>query len=681
MKLDMKAFVLTACIILPLAGSVVRAQDAKTADAKPTLTLSSGLRFVGVSDDQGAFREHWWQENEMSGGVTELKFADVIDGSKLTIQAHGLAGDDDYGISFDYKPVEEGFFLRLSVDQFRKYFDDTGAYYESFTPSSFSLDEDLALDVRKLDVETGVTSKDGPNLTVGYEYQRKEGTKSLLEYNSATIGGVTKMIYPAYKEIDETTHTVKIDVEHTIGGVEIADSLRYEVYANDTYRTDMVPAKAEETGEHGHEVKEAFEHDQISNAITAQKFVTDTLMLSAGYMYLDLDGEADYWMDQNPFAGVAHAKRFFTNAIELDQESHLLNVGALFLPTDTVTISAGFQMEGTDTDRFGDLRHDENNFMAAFVQPELEVDSNTDKLETKESLEVRFAGIPNTMLYASAAFTQADVDLYEHEIEDGAQALLRDTEEDTKKDLYRVGFTISPTPALSLGAYYQKKGADNDYDHKIDEGGAGVPNLGYSAFILSQDLDTDELGLRLVCRLTSWLRATLKYQTVETDYETTTDPGASLGGKIDSGESEADVISLGLSAAPNARLYATATVSVQDRSLSVPDISMDAIQDYEGDVYSLLTSLSYACSDKTTAKLSYSLSNSSNDQDHIAGGEGLPLGADFESHMLSLGVSHAFRKNVSGGLEYRFYDYNDAHYDEEANYTAHGVFLGFTVKY
>src|ERR1043166_363162 len=121
-------------------------------------------------------------------------------------------------------------FVRGGFEQWRRYYDDTGGYYRPFSIPAFNLDRDLYLNIGRAWIEFGLTVPDLPQVVVGYEYQFKEGVKSMLERGS--VGD--KKIFPAAKNIDEHVHVVKVDATHDISGWRIEDNARIELYTQRT---------------------------------------------------------------------------------------------------------------------------------------------------------------------------------------------------------------------------------------------------------------------------------------------------------------------------------------------------------------------------------------------------------------------------------------------------------------
>ena len=153
----------------------------------------------------------------------------------------GRALRDDYRVTLSLRENESGF-VRFGWEQGRKYYDDSGGYYAGFQPSLYSLGRDLYLDRGRLWTELGLRRPDWPEITVGYEYQTREGEESTLQWGAVTgQGDLTRNIFPNSKQVDEHTHVVKLDVVHDLAGYRVSDSFRGEFYDLSTKRRNTTP--------------------------------------------------------------------------------------------------------------------------------------------------------------------------------------------------------------------------------------------------------------------------------------------------------------------------------------------------------------------------------------------------------------------------------------------------------
>jgi hypothetical protein len=181
------------------------------------------------------FQEHQWARRGFTEGVSDFRLAQKFtNGASFVAEGHALT--DDYKLTLDIRKEDLGF-ARFGFEQFRKYYDDRGPYYpfrptgfSTFAPNSSELHRDLHLDLGKAFAEFGLTLPDWPRISIGYEYQFKNGEKSTEQWGPVEQrgGGTTLLrnIYPAWKDINEDVHIVKLDVSHDLAGIHFEDNAR-----------------------------------------------------------------------------------------------------------------------------------------------------------------------------------------------------------------------------------------------------------------------------------------------------------------------------------------------------------------------------------------------------------------------------------------------------------------------
>jgi hypothetical protein len=188
---------------------------------------------------------------------------------------------------------------------------------------------------------------------------------------------------------------------------------------------------------------------------------------------------------------------------------------------------------------------------------------------------------------------------------------------------------------------------------------------------------------RLVLKPAAWMKATLSYQLVTTDYRTRTDAvtestTASPGGEVLAGESDSSIYSANLTVTPFQRFYFSTTLSYQNSRVTTHDNGSTAVAPYDGDLWSVLVSATYALARATDVTASYSFSRGRYGQNHVAGG--LPLGIDYDLHGIQGSLKHTFTPDVSASLGYGFFDYNEPSAHGFNDYTAHMVFGTLAVR-
>ncbi len=656
--------------------------------------VSPTLRWIGVSGSEAKFRELYWTQDGWSGGLGQfqLKQTQGVDRS-VTVEGHAIPNQEDYQIALTLEQRNLGF-TRFGFEEYRKYYNDVGGYYPGFDPAAFTLDRGLHLDIGRAWVDFGLTLPHWPRLVIGYEYQFKEGDKSTLQWGDVSDGVDTKKIYPAAKDLEEKVHILKLDVSHTLGGVQLEDNFRVELYDLDNSRANVIGYQLGKSGPDKLELShEQYHHVQAANTFRAEKQINDWLFASAGYLYSHLEGDVGFRLDTvltpyaalPPVTGYGFDKLWFSQHIILSQQSHFFNANTLLGPWQGLSFSAGVQSQWMQQRGFGNVRVDEGDPTDPaniFVQPAI-LRSDIDKVSTSENFGLRYTQIPYTVLFADARLQQESIGQFEEQ-DGGLHDFLRNTDATTDLKEYRTGFSVSPWQRVSFNAHFKSRDNRSDYDHLADItrfNGLVFPGDGYPAFIRARQIATDETAAKLVFRPAAWLKTTWAYQQVATDYRTTTDPVpryVSPGGQVFAGHYDAHVYSLNTVLTPWRRIFLSTTFSYRDTRTTTAQNGVPFVVPYRGDVYSILASATYALSQTADVQANYSFSRADYGQNNLAG---VPYGAVYDWHGLQIGLTRRFKKNLTANLQYAFYTYDEPATGQFNNFTAHGVYLTLTKRF
>ena len=228
-----------------------------------------------------------------------------------------------------------------------------------------------------------------------------------------------------------------------------------------------------------------------------------------------------------------------------------------------------------------------------------------------------------------------------------------------------------------MGLYYQYLNIDNDYDHKIDEASAvGVEAIGYSGNIAALKSDTHEVAATLNHRISAGLRTSLKYQLVTTVGEQTS---VIEGGTAtqDNYEYDANIVSLSATIVPTAKSHLTAIVQYRDTISQIPELNdVTALADHEANALSVLLNAFMMYSEATDLSLNYVYTMADNDQENS---KGLPVVAKFDRHSLAATIDHDISETLGCKLTYAVDVFSNDHYiNDEADYTAHGMYASVT---
>jgi len=647
-------------------------------------SFSPVIRYFAVSGDERAFSEHQYIRPGVHYGVEDV-YLKQKKSPDTTVTAEGsfLPRDEEYRFRMTLEKQDFGF-VQGGFEHWRKYYDDSGGYYPPFSPSIYSLDRDLYLKQGRAWIDFGLTMPDLPRIVLGYEYQFKDGAKSTLQWGetgSAPSADDGRNIYPAYKMIDEKVHIFKFDLSHELYGFGLSDTFRAEFYELRNLRANALFVPSGQTKpETLAIIREEHDHFQGANTFRIDRTLNDWAYVSGGYLYTFTDADAVLRQGTfNSYGSTTNGDFWGSQGIVLSQNSHVLNLNGRLGPWDDLTISAGVVSEFMHQEGLGRVSFDVGDPAVGLFMAPAQIDANLRKASLGENLIIRYGKIPFTVLYAEARLKQERYDQYEEQV-GGFHDFARNTEASVQNQDYRAGFTVSPWQRVSLNAQYRRAERLSDYDHVRDSKFGFSPGVGYPAFILSREMMTDEAELKLSLKPASWLKTSIGYKIVTTDYENVTSavPGLSQGGDVFAGNFDAHVYSAGVTLTPWRRWYLSTSGTIYDSRISTFQNGVGSMVPYKGQIYSGLVSATYLVDEKTDLTGNYYFSRSDYGQNNFAAG--LPVGLDYERHGLMAGVTKRFKK-VTANLQYGWFHYREASSGYQNDYDAHAVFATLTYRW
>lgn len=651
------------------------------ASAQPAFqySIEPALQWVHVEGNEGKFREHAWMEEGWDGGMQSLRLRETYqNGVKLDVEAESRFASPRHRVQFSLEKEDVGF-LRGGIQQLRKYYSDAGGFSETGGIAPMALGEDWHLDSGRAWIELGLTLPDLPRFVFGYEYRFRDGRKSSLAWGPVSAaGGDAYSVYPASRKIDEQTHIVRFEMSYDWDGLQIDNRFRAEFLDlnNEKVWSDFFqvgdPAPLGMT-----RIRDPYEHTQAVNAFRLEKWIREEWMVSGGYYFSRLDGEAGFSQEtflpndptQPPFLGLS------SRQIVLDQTAHVLNANTQLGSWQDLTFTAGLQSEWMRQHGIGSGL-DGGGFPVT-------IGGNIDRQVTEERLGLRYTALPATVVFADSRFQQERIGSFESEFFDDGVDLesdfMRDT--DARDDLkeYRAGFVVSPWTRLSWHNSVRHRLKQNDYDFHTDADRGVLPGNGYPSAITSRDIATDEIESKLVVHWASRFKTTFKYQLVATDYRTVlapvTDPATGVaggGGGLAAGNYDAHIYSVMASATPWRRLHLSSTLVFSESRLRHGLAGQAGLPDYRGEAWSALGSATFVVSEKMDWTASYSFSKADYGEDNYA--DGFPLGMVYDRHGLLVGLSQKLGKQWTARLQYGYFEYREPRAAGRFDYTAHAVF-------
>lgn len=639
-------------------------------------TLAPAVGWVGVQGDKAKFRELQGVNDGFSGGVEEVSFFQQTSPTeKFSLTGHAIAPNQDYKLNLAIDEADQGF-LHLGYDEWRKYYDDSGGYDPALIPPQLSLNRDLYVDNGRFWIDFGLTLPRWPQMVVGYEYDFSQGTKSMLDWGNVPAPpspyGIN--IAPSTKSLDEQTQIIKFDLTHDFYDWHLEDNARVELYSenNQSVESGTFLGGAPVT-------QDDYHHAQGMNTLMLERQFWDWLFLSGGYYYSKLEGNDFFTQTNSPTFASGSPPSWASSEITLNRESQIFSVAGLILPLEYLSLSLGSQNEWTRENSFGDSIP---NFETATYNSGL---ANYDEFQASQNADLRFTKIPFSVLFASARFDEGTIGEFQQE---GGGNLTNQTDVSDLRYNLRAGFNTSPWNWVSWEAEYLRQYGNWDYSHPIDwyvsplgDPTFGTPTNGYPAFILGRQIQSDGVDTKLTLHPLTWLRTTLSYQLLSTEYSSKTDPaffGASPGGPLDDGRSRNQIYGINATLTPFRRFYFSGAFTYSHTYTGTATYGNSAVVPYQGDTYTVVATAAYALNPKTGLQASYSFSDANYGQ---SVSPGMPLGLDFTHQVLFVGLTRRLTEHVSCALRYEFSHYTEPSTGNLNNFNAQGVFATLIYKW
>ena len=654
-----------------------------TPKTKFQFSITPSFRYVNVDGDARKFREVEGIREGLSFGVSEFTLVEQVDPNTVfTTDGRIIPEDNDFRwrLSLDRKDLG---FVRGGYEQFRRWYDDSGGYYSGPAGSQvFHLNRDLHLDMGRLWTEVGLTLPDRPQVVLGYEYLFKDGDKSTLQWGPAGLLPVTfgrtdaQHVYPAFKEIAERSHIIKLDLSHEINGWYLEDYARVEFYDLETRRENVSLHTLAPTPDRFVVYEEQHEQVQGANTFRIEKQLNDWLFLSGGHHYSQSGADAYFEQSSLNFRySPVFGEQYVATPIIFDQRTHAFSLATAITPIEHLTISAAVQNEWITQNGVGggDLRIG-NPSLGLLTSDPVSFWANTERHILRENIGLRYSGIPYSVLFIEGGLSHEDISRND-QLSGSAEPFSRETDADLQGREVKAGFNTSPWAFASLSASARRHWKENDYDHKVD-----LSPHAYPAFIRWRNTVTDQLEGKLTLRPVNWARVALSYQLISTEYNTQTDAIAALttGSQLFSGEYDANVYSFHLVLTPWRRLYFSSTFSLSDtRSWSFANATASVVP-FAGTVYTVLPSATYSLTTNIDLNASCLIARSDYRQDNPTG---LTAGIDFERQGYEAGITKRFKRGLRTNLKYGYYEYREGGAGGVNNYRAHAVFATLTMPW
>lgn len=665
-------------------------------DYRNWFDVSVGGNFI--KGDEASFMQRHQIPKDIYGGVSDFHYEqDIGQKGLMEVDGRGIFDNNDYSFRLSLENPDYGY-VRVGYREFRTWYDGTGGYLPIIDRVFDLYDDELSVDRGEAFVEAGLTLPNVPIVRFRYAHQFRDGRKSSTIWGDSGLGlptGQTRAIVPSFYDIDEERHIFQLDAEHTLAETRFGVGLRYEVSDQDDSRN--MRRRPGEAQDRYLTQREIVETDLFNVRAFQETWFTESLLFTTGYSFTTMDtdigGSRIYGADYDALYDPLFARRqqrdegFFglSGGAKLDQ--HVMNVSAMFMPVEHLTIVPSLRAEKQE--QSGVAHFEETNVGAGPAFPAIiEGLENTRErgfTDVTGGLELRYTGITNWVLYTRGEWLQGEGDLSEREmaLEDGVPpvvALFRDTDSTRFTQKYVAGVNWYPLRNLNMAAQYYHKSRKNEYDHIRD----ATTNLvtspdRYPAFIRDQDFTTDDINFRVTYRPISSLSFVTRY-----DFQISTiDSRMDNLEEVESGEMKSHIFGESITWTPIPRLFLQASANyVIDRTKTpvggIVD-GQDLVQESDHDYIDGSFTAGYALTEKTDLQAQYFVYYANNFTDNSA--SSVPYNVSAEEHGITGTLIHRFNSAMQWTLKYGWFTLSDKTFGGRNDYEAHMLFSSYRFRF
>jgi hypothetical protein len=688
------------------AGAAAAAEDDQDSH-RNWIELSVGG--FNVNGDRAQFQQRYRMYGDVFGGIEDLHMErDIGKKGLLTIDGRALLETHDYLAKIELSNPDVGF-LRFGYRNYRTWYDGSGGYYPNSALSGGGLslapnNEFLAIDRGEFSAEGGLRLPDFPEITFSYIHQFRKGDKDSTSWGDTTSTGITEStnttrnIVPSFLDINERRDIYSLDIKHTFGETDFGLGLRYESMTNKDSENSL--RRPGESSERYLTTKEEIKTDLFNVHASTETRHGENLWFTTGYSYTRMEentsGSRIYGSTYDAVYDPLFSRRqardegYYDLAAATRYDQHVANVNLMWIPQDHLSIISAFRFENETL--LSSASAIETNVVSTTVtqnkkrvtvlnstQDEFLGLSQKNYWNANESLELRYTGIPNLLIYARGEWTQEEGNLLESEYTgtERTLGLYRDTDNTLLTQKYMLGLNWYPLRRVNIAAQYYHKNRANDYKFNLDStSNATTSSDRYPAYLSSQDFDTDDFNVRLTWHPFGNLTLVSRY-----DFQTSTinTLGENLS-TVESARSTTHIFSQGVTWTPFDRLSIQGNIHyVLDETTTPASSISKSILDAKNDYWNADVSVILALNDRTSLQASYYYYRANNYQNNSLDGQ--PYGAGAEEHAATVTFSRQITKNIRWNLKYGYYVSRDETSGGLNNYDAHLVYTSFQFRF
>ena len=688
-------------------------QQEQPEDFSNWINLSLGGIVVG--GDKAQFRQEHHEASQVYGGIEDMHYEHAI-GKKgmLKLDAHAIFDNDDYKVQLELSEQGLGY-IKAGYTQFRTWYDGHGGFFPALPPGNntslppvypkgrfFNLyNNDLALDRGNIWVELGLRMPVLPEITVRYEHQYRDGQKDSTSWGSSYQTGIhttgtsglnQRKFVPTFRGIDEQREVLAADGKKTIfGNTDLSLGMRYEY----THNTDALNMhnRPGEAAQKGVPVDlfvtqvDKLNSDLFNGHVSSETRFNDKLWFTMGYSYTTVDeaiggsritGTTGYYP---AFVNSKYMGGFYDLDGKNQTNQHVININLLAIPLNDLTILAATRIDlsrsssddmwvNTSTRTTPTVAHYHGN-------------SNSHMDTIDESLELRYTGINNVVLYAKGEWQERQGTQQEFLFNLSGSTPALNTIDDGFADTnilsqkYSAGANWYPLRQLNMAFQYYHKIQTNDFSYAHEPG-----------IINNMKFNVDDVNYRITLKPMNNLAIVSRY-----DFQRSVINNNDGEAWQQSSVNQVHMFTESITWTPLARLYTQGNFSYVVNQTNTPAGSIVAsgsssgLHSYDGtpvinfsnNYWTAGGGFGFAIDDKTDLRADYSYYVANNYYNNAKAG--MPYGAGAEEHEVSASLGRKISRNVHLTLKYSYYKYTDKTSGYHNNYDAHVIYSGVQVYF
>ena len=682
--------------------------------------------------DKAAYQSRFAQTADFYGGISNLNWqGDVADGVSLALEGHALFGMEDYGFLGTLNKNGLGY-VQLGYKQFRTWYDASGGFVPGAVNSWIPLyDDDVSVDRGQVWFEAGLRMENMPEFTFRYTHDWRDGTKDSTSWGTSTAVAPA----PGYKNvpslnlIDETTDTFRLDFTHTLGTTDFGGGVSFQTIKNDDTRV-MRNGVSAANYSLGTRVQDnaTYDSDIFGANLFSQTRLCDRVMFGFSYNFSNLDTDVGGNRPSNnaaaPYALRTSQDHALFGILGGTQGTiNVVDANLRWNPIDDLVIIPSIRGEFENTAGWashiagvrGNPDATEADLATALAGGPLAyaiapsgtnrgkyvptlaseiVSTNNEVNQFAETIEARYSGIENILLYGKAEFSQLEGAMRRADSATQANVTTppaipgysstaddRATDSEIDKQKYTIGANWYPCSGVSLSAQAYYKNSDAYYDNSGSE----------AAMLRQSNYDTTDVNFRVTWRALPTLTLVSRYDYQHTNMDTQAEPygaGTSLfvPGVIESADITSNIFTQSVTWMPIERAYLAGSFSYVDSTTATGAFGNPAYvnSDSDNDYLTLSVTAGYAIDDKTDVTATYSYYYADNyalPRNVTTGVPAMGYGTSIEENVFSVSLNRQITPAMLWSLGYGYYTGTDSTSGGNNDFSAHMFSTGLQIRF